>query len=82
MKYGEYRRDELPIPSCHVESAIQQVNRRVQGTEKFWSEDGAEAILPLRADLLSETDSLDAFWTRLAAESQAGSHTPPWYHSR
>jgi len=46
MKYGEYRRDELPIPSCHVESAIQQVNRRVQGTEKFWSEDGAEAILP------------------------------------
>lgn len=69
MKYGQYRREGLPITSCHVESAIKQMNRRVKGTEKFWSEDGAEAILQLRADLLSETNPLDAFWTRRAAQA-------------
>jgi hypothetical protein len=26
------------------------INRRVKGSEKFWSEPGAEAILQLRAD--------------------------------
>ena len=37
-------------------------NRRVKGTEKFWSEEGAEAILQLRADHLSETEPLKTFW--------------------
>ena len=69
MKYAEYRRDGLPITSCHVESAIKRVNRRVKGTEKFWSPDGAEAILQLRADVLSETAPLDAFWSRRAAQA-------------
>ena len=69
MRYGEYRRDGLPITSCHVESTIKGVNRRVKGTEKFWSPDGAEAILQLRADVLSETDPLDAFWSRRAAQA-------------
>jgi hypothetical protein len=59
----------LPITSCHAESAIEQVNRRAKGTEKFWSEDGAEAILELRADVLGGTNPLDAFWTRRAAEA-------------
>jgi len=69
MRYAEYRRDGLPVTSCHVESAIKRVNRRVKGTEKFWSPDGAEAILQLRADLLSETDPLDAFWARRATQA-------------
>jgi hypothetical protein len=64
MKYAEYRRAGLPITTCHVESTIKQINYRVKGTEKFWSEDGAEAILQLRADLLSETRPLDDFWQR------------------
>ena len=38
-----------------VESVIKLINQRVKGSEKFWSEPGAEAILQLRADYLSET---------------------------
>jgi hypothetical protein len=64
MRYAEYRRQGLPITSGHVESTIKRINQRVKGTEKFWSEDGAEAILQLRADALSETCPLEAFWQR------------------
>lgn len=64
MHYDEYRRQGLPITSSLMESVVKQVNRRVKGTEKFWSEDGAEAILQLRADQLSDDQPLDAFWQR------------------
>ena len=67
MKYAEYRRAGLPITTSHVESTIKQMNYRVKGSEKFWSESGAEAILQLRADLLSETAPLDDFWHRRRA---------------
>jgi hypothetical protein len=62
MRYDEYRRLGLPMTSSHVESAVKQFNRRVKGTEKFWSEDGAEALLQLRADYLSETEPMEKFW--------------------
>jgi hypothetical protein len=55
MHYDRYRREGLPITSSHIESTIKQINRRVKGTEKFWSEGGAEALLQLAADDLSET---------------------------
>lgn len=64
MKYDEYRRQGLPITSSLMESAVKQVNRRVKGTEKFWSEEGAEAILQLRAEQLSDDQPLEAFWQR------------------
>jgi hypothetical protein len=64
MHYDAYRRQGLPITSSLMESVVKQVNRRVKGTEKFWSEDGAEAILQLRADQLSDDQPLDAFWQR------------------
>jgi hypothetical protein len=64
MRYGEYRKQGLPITSSHIESTIKQINQRVKGTEKFWSSMGAEAILQLRADALSETAPLDGFWER------------------
>jgi hypothetical protein len=67
MRYAEYRRAGLPITTSHVESTIKQMNHRVKGSEKFWSESGAEAILPLRADLLSGTAPLDDFWDRRQA---------------
>lgn len=67
MHYDSYRRDGLPITSSHVESAVKLISRRVKGTEKFWSEDGAEAILQLRADHLSANQPLDAFWERRQA---------------
>jgi hypothetical protein len=67
MRYDAYRRQGLPIVSSYVESAVKQFNQRVKGTEKFWSEQGAEAILQLRADHLSEDAPLEAFWQRRQA---------------
>src|SRR5262249_25022835 len=45
MDYPRYRRLGLPISSAAVESTIKQMNRRMKGTEKFWKEGGAEAVL-------------------------------------
>jgi hypothetical protein len=62
MKYDEYRRRGLPIMTSSVESAIKQINRRVKGSEKFWTESAAEAVLQLRGDYLSETEPMEKFW--------------------
>jgi hypothetical protein len=62
MRYPDYRRRGLPITSSYVESAVKQFNQRVKGTEKFWTEPGAEALLQLRADYLGTTDIFTAFW--------------------
>lgn len=64
MKYAEYRRLGLPITTAHMESMVKQINYRVKGTEKFWSVPGAEAILQLRADFLSDTRPLQVFLRR------------------
>lgn len=61
MKYADYRRQGLPVSSSMVESLIKEVNYRVKGTEKFWDNpEGAEAILQVRAALLSDDDRLAA----------------------
>jgi hypothetical protein len=70
MRYDAYRRAGLPIMTSAVESAIKMINRRVKGSEKFWSETGAEAILQLRADSLSETDVLKHFWSSREAQAR------------
>jgi hypothetical protein len=74
MRYDHYRRQGLPIMTSAVESVIKMINRRVKGSEKFWSKPGAEAILQLRADYLSETETMSRFW--LAREAQTGSRRP------
>jgi hypothetical protein len=58
MDYPRYRQLGLPWTSSHVESTVKIFNRRVKGSEKFWGENGAEAILQLRAAFLSEDDRL------------------------
>lgn len=63
MRYDEYRREGLPIMTSAVESVIKLINQRVKGSEKFWSEPGAEAILQLRADYMSETEIMSDFWS-------------------
>jgi hypothetical protein len=62
MRYAAYRRQGLPITSSYVESAVKQFNERLKGTEKFWSEAGAEALLQLRADYLGTGTALAEFW--------------------
>ena len=64
MNYPEYRCLGLPISSAPVESTIKQINRRVKGSEKFWLEGGAEAILQLRAAQLSQDDRWSRNWNR------------------
>jgi hypothetical protein len=74
MRYDDYRRQGLPIMTSAVESVIKMMNKRVKGSEKFWSELGAEAILQLRADSPGETETMSRFW--LEREVQASSHRP------
>lgn len=64
MRYADYRQQGLPITSCYVESAVKQINYRVKGTEKFWNEEGAEELLQLRADFLSDGAVIEAYWQR------------------
>lgn len=54
----------LPMTSSLMESTVKQVSRRVKGTEKFWSETGSDTMLQLRADYLSDTDPMPAFWEK------------------
>lgn len=67
MRYDEYRKQGLPLMSSYVESTVKQINYRVKGTEKFWTEPGAEALLQLRADYLSDDEPLEDFWRRREA---------------
>lgn len=61
MRYAEYRQQGLPITTAEMESTVKRINRRIKGTEKFWSET-AEAQLQLCTDELSETDPLTTYW--------------------
>jgi hypothetical protein len=72
MRYDDYRRAGLPIMTSAVESVIKRINQRVKGSEKFWSEPGAEAILQLRADYLSETEIMSGFWSAREAQASGG----------
>src|SRR5262249_27349770 len=62
MDYPRYRRLGLPICSAPVESTIKQVNRRIKGSEKFWLQGGAEAVLQVRAAYLSQDDRAGRLW--------------------
>jgi hypothetical protein len=62
MDYPRYRKLGLPISSAPIESAIKQFNRRMKGTEKFWTEAGAEAVLQVRAAYLSEDGRAERYW--------------------
>jgi hypothetical protein len=62
MDYARYRMLGLPVSSAAVESTIKRINRRVKGSEKFWLEGGAEAMLQLRAAHLSEDGTAQRYW--------------------
>lgn len=76
MNYPCYRMAGLPITSSHIESAVKQINRRVKGSEKFWTKKAGEAMLQLRADQLSDTAPMNPFWKR-RAERAAGTRSHP-----
>lgn len=73
MDYPRYRKLGLPITSSLMESTVKQLNRRIKGTEKFWSDPGGESMLQMKADTLSDSDPLTEFWTRRPTQ-QTGLH--------
>ena len=63
MDYPRYRREGLPSTSSLVESLVGEFNTRVKGKQKFWNRPaGAEAILQVRAALLSEDGRLERYF--------------------
>lgn len=73
MDYPRYRKLGLSITSSLMESTVKQLNRRIKGTEKFWNDTGGEAMLQMKADTLSDSDPLTAYWTRRQTQ-QTGLH--------
>jgi hypothetical protein len=65
MDYPRYRREGLPTTSSLVESLVGEFNTRVKGRSKFWNRpSGAEAILQVRAALLSEDGRLERYFAQ------------------
>ena len=73
MNYPRYRELGLPLTSSVMESTMKELNYRVKGTEKFWSQPGAEALLQLRADRLSDSQPLKTFW-KTRQQTRTGLH--------
>jgi len=74
MDYARYRREGLPVTSTLVESLIKQFHARVKGTEKFWLEEGAEALLQSRAAYLSQDGRAEAFYAHRPRGRAVGSN--------
>jgi hypothetical protein len=63
MDYPSYRQQGLPVTSSLVESLVGEFNSRVKGKDKHWDRpEGAEAILQLRAAVLSQDGRLGRFF--------------------
>ena len=45
-------------------------NKRVKGTDQFWSREGVEAIMALRALWMSQDQRWDRYWTNRPAYTQ------------
>jgi hypothetical protein len=53
---------------------VKQINRRIKGSEKFWSDSGSESLLQLVADEISDTHPMDEFW-RNRSQTRPGYRT-------
>lgn len=63
MDYPRYRRTGLPVTSSWVESLVGEFNGRVKGRDKYWNRSaGAEAILQVRAAVLSDDNRLTRYF--------------------
>ena len=65
MDYPRYRRQGLPVTSSLVESLVGEFNARLKGTNKYWNRPaGAEAMLQVRAAVLSDDDRLARYFAQ------------------
>lgn len=62
MNYPKYRAKGWPIGSGNTEAGVKQFNKRVKGTEQFWSPQGVESVLCLRGCWLSQDKRWQAYW--------------------
>jgi hypothetical protein len=63
MDYPRYCQQGLPVMSSWVESLVGEFNSRMKGRDKYWNRSsGAEAILQVRAAVLSEDDRLGRYF--------------------
>ena len=72
MDYARYRQQGLPISSAPMESLIKEVNKRVKGTEKFWTKKRLEAVLQTRAAYLGDDGRGEEFWKKRPLGRAAG----------
>jgi hypothetical protein len=71
MDYPRYRAKGWPIGSGVVEGGVKQFNKRVKGSEQFWTERGLEPILCLRALRLSQDERWTTYWQTRPAYGSA-----------
>jgi hypothetical protein len=65
MDYPRYRQQGLPVTSSLAESLVGEFNARLKSKQKYWNRPGgAEALLQLRAAVLSEDDRLARFFAQ------------------
>jgi len=67
MHYDEYRRRGWPIGSGNVEAGVKGFNKRIKGTDQFWSEKGVESIMTLRALWMSQDQRWERHWNHRPA---------------
>lgn len=64
MDYPTFRKKGWPIGSGHIEATIKQLGKRVKGSEKHWSINGAEETMQVMAHILSKDQRWDNFWKK------------------
>jgi hypothetical protein len=67
MKYDQYRAKGWPIGSGNTEAGVKCFNKRVKGSDQFWSPQGVEAIMALRALWLNQDQYWERYWERRSA---------------
>jgi hypothetical protein len=67
MDYPRFRANGWPVGSGVTEAGVKQFNKRVKGTEQFWSPAGIEPILALRASWVSQDERWDRYWANRPA---------------
>ena len=74
LKYPTFRSLGVPLGSGAIESSIRRVvNMRVKGNAIFWRQESAEAILQLRAQVL--TNRWDERMTQLRKQRRVDART-------
>lgn len=67
MRYDVYRKKGWPIGSGPTEAGVKQFNKRVKGTDQFWSRSGVEAILVLRELWMDQDGRWERYWATRSA---------------